>query len=198
MEESSYVLTQYFVSCVNVLFYFSLPLIFTSLAASISHFSPPLWISLFFFLRNSSPLFSITRSSSFSVIQVIVNIKNNAEKDTTLLLFFLSKSPGGHVISFQIKPWVAFGLPYPLIELFYIGMPVVRTDGRSFARSFGVRSRDYQIFSDAIDYHISLAMGLRSCAALRAKRHAPLLKTNIKYNNYSGLPFEMQLLKGIK
>ena len=233
-------LTQYFVSCVNVLFYFSLPLIFTSLAASISHFSPPLWISLFFFLRNSSPLFSITRSSSFSVIQVIVNIKNNAEKDTTLLLFFLSKSPGGHVISFQIKPWVAFGLPYPLIELFYIGMPVVRTDGRSFARSFGVRSRDYQIFSDAIDYHISLAMGLRSCAALRAGRHAPfarsfgvrsrdyqifsdaidyhislamglrscaalragrhapLLKTKIKYNNYSGLPFEMQLLKGIK
>ena len=26
--------------------------------------------------------------------------KNNAEKDTTLLLFFLSKSPGGRVISF--------------------------------------------------------------------------------------------------
>ena len=98
-------------------------------------FSPPLWISMFFFLRNSSPLFSITRSSSFSVIHVSVNIKNNAEKDTTLLLFFLSKSPGGHVISFQIKPWVAFGLPYLLIELFYIGMPVVRTDGRSLARS---------------------------------------------------------------
>ena len=75
-------------------------------------FSPPLWISMFFFLRNSSPLFSITRSSSFSVIHVSVNIKNNAEKDTTLLLFFLSKSPGGHVISFQIKPWVAFGLFY--------------------------------------------------------------------------------------
>ena len=94
-------------------------------------FSPPLWISMFFFLRNSSPLFSVTRSSSFSVIHVSVNIKNNAEKETTLLLFFLSKSPGGHAISFQIKPWVAFGLPYLLIELFYIGMPVVRTDGRS-------------------------------------------------------------------
>ena len=38
-------------------------------------FSPPLWISMFFFLRNSSPLFSITRSSSFSVIHVSVNIK---------------------------------------------------------------------------------------------------------------------------
>ena len=48
--------------------------------------------------------------------------------------YFLSKSPGGHVISFQIRPWVAFGFPY-LIELFYIGMPVVRTDGRSLARS---------------------------------------------------------------
>ena len=29
-----------------------------------------------------------------------------------------------------------------------IGMPVVRTDGRSFVRSFGVRSRDNQIFWD--------------------------------------------------
>ena len=102
-------------------------------------FSPPLWISMFFFLRNSSPLFSITRPSSFSVIHVSVNVKNNAQTDTTLLLFFLSKSPGGHVISFQIKLWVAFGLPYLSIELFYIGMPVVRTDGRSL----GVRSRDY-------------------------------------------------------
>ena len=67
-------------------------------------FLTPLCISMFFSIRNSSPLFSITRSSSFPVIHVSVNIKNNAEKDTTLLLFFLSKSPGGHVISFQIKP----------------------------------------------------------------------------------------------
>ena len=69
-------------------------------------FSPPLLISMFFSLRNSSPLFSITRSSSFSfsVIHVSVNIKNNAEKDTTLLVFFHSKSPSGHVISLQIKP----------------------------------------------------------------------------------------------
>ena len=129
MGKLSYVLTQYFVFCVHVRFYFSLPLIFTLLAANI--FSPPLWISMFCLLRNSSPLFSITRSSPFSVIYVSVNIKNNAEKDTTLLLFSLSKSPGGHVISFQIKPWVAFGLPYLLIGLFYTGMPVVRTDGRS-------------------------------------------------------------------
>ena len=37
MEELSYVLTQYFVSCVHVRFYFSLQLIFTLLVASISH-----------------------------------------------------------------------------------------------------------------------------------------------------------------
>ena len=97
--------------------------------------SPPHWIFMFFFLQNSSLLFSVTHSSSFSVIHVSVNIKNNVEKDTTLLLFILSKSPCGHAISFQIKPWVAFGLPYLLIELFYIGISVVRTDSRTVGRS---------------------------------------------------------------
>ena len=93
---------------------------------------------MFFFLQNWSLLFSITSS----VIHVSVNNKNNVEKDTTLLLFFLSKSPGGNAIFFQIKPSVAFQLPYLLIELFYIGMPVVRTDSRVIGRSVGVRSRD--------------------------------------------------------
>ena len=60
------------------------------------------------------------------------------------MLLFLSESPGGHAISRQ-KPRVPFGLPYLLIELFYIGIPAVRTDvGR-----MDVRSRDYQNFSDA-------------------------------------------------
>ena len=53
-----------------------------------------------FFLHEIRPLFIITSSSSFSVIRVSANIKNKPEKDTTLLLFFLSKSPGGHVIPF--------------------------------------------------------------------------------------------------
>ena len=136
MEELSYVLTQNILSPVFMFaFIFHCRSFSPCWPLAFLIFSPPLWISMFFFLRNSSPLFSITRSSSFSVIHVSVNIKNNAEKDTTLLLFFLSKSPGGHVISFQIKPWVAFGFPYLFIELFYIGIPVVRTDGRSLARS---------------------------------------------------------------
>ena len=87
MEELSYVLTQYFVSCVHVRFYFSLPLIFTLLVASISHFLTAALNFHVFFLRNSSSLFSITRSSSFTVVHV--NIKNNAGKDMTMLLFFV-------------------------------------------------------------------------------------------------------------
>ena len=65
--------------------------------------SRPPSIFMFFFLEIRL-LFSITRSSSFSVIHVRENIKNKVGKDTTLLLFFLSKSPGGHALSFQIKP----------------------------------------------------------------------------------------------
>ena len=45
---------------------------------------------------------------------------------------------------FDIKIPGTLQLPYLLIELFYIGMPVLRTDGRAV----GVRSSDYQIFLD--------------------------------------------------
>ena len=65
-----------------------------SLAASISHLSDRRYkIFMFFFQRNSSPLFSVTSSSSFwiSVIQGSVDIKNNVEKDSTLLLFFVMR-----------------------------------------------------------------------------------------------------------
>ena len=90
MEELSYVLTQYCVSCV-LRFYFSLPLIFTLLAASISHC---LTAALNFHV------FLPTKFASF------VFNHSLSQKDTTLLLFFLSKSPGGHAISFRCI-WVA-------------------------------------------------------------------------------------------
>ena len=128
-------------------------------------FSPPRWISMFFSLQNSSPLFSITRSSSFSVIHVSVNIKNNAEKDTTLLLFFLSKSPGGHVISFQIKLWVAMPVDWVMLHWY-----ACSADGRSVVRSLARCTVTWlPNFLGWVDYHISLAMGLR------AARRAPLL-----------------------
>ena len=88
-------LTKDFVSCVHVRLYFVTAAPFH--LADRYHFSfshHRYEIFMFIFHRNSSPSFLITRSSSFSVIHVSVNIKNNVEKDTTLLLFFLSKSPG--------------------------------------------------------------------------------------------------------
>ena len=95
--------------------YFSLPVIFTLLAAGISHFLiAALNFHVFLPTKFVSFVFNNSLYSSFSVS--------------------LSKSPGGHMISFQVKPWVPFGLPYLLIELFYIGMPVVRTDGWLLAR----------------------------------------------------------------
>ena len=65
---------------------------FSLLAARISHFlTAALKFSAFFFQLNSSPFFLITRSSSFSVIHLSVDTKNNVEKDSTLLLFFSLK-----------------------------------------------------------------------------------------------------------
>ena len=130
MDELLYVLTQYFVSCVHVRFSFSLLLIFTLLAASISYFlSAPLNFHVFLPTKFVSFVFN----NSLQLFPVSVNIKNDVEKDMTF--FFFSKSPGSRVISFQIKPSVAFGLPDLLTELFYIGMPVVRTDSRVVSRS---------------------------------------------------------------
>ena len=60
--------------------------------------------------------------------------------------------------------WVA--IP---VELIYVGMPVVRTDGRWSA--VGVRSRDSQIFRDE---NIYLPRVLR-WRALRARNSSPLL-----------------------
>ena len=54
---------------------------------------------MFLFQRHSSPLFLITRSSS--LLHESVDIKNNVEKESTLLFCFLSKSPVGHAISHQ-------------------------------------------------------------------------------------------------
>ena len=94
------------------------------------------------------------------------------------------------MISFQIKPSVAFGLPYLLTELFYIGMPVVRTDGRSLARRTVTWLPN---FVGWVDYHISLAMGLCPRArfargwssAIRARGLDCLSGTELAYRRYS-------------
>ena len=52
----------------------------------------------------------------------------------------------------------------------------MRTDGRVGGQSVGVRSRDYQIFSDEWDYHISLAMEIRPRSALGRSRSSAMKK----------------------
>ena len=93
-----------------------------------------------------------------------VDKKYNVEKDSTLLFSFLSKRPDGHEISRQKH----FELPvvsYLLTELFYTGMPVVRTVGRSDGRTVKWLPK----FLGLMDYQIFLGMGLHSRA-----RGAPL------------------------
>ena len=91
-------------------------------------FSTPFWISMFFFLRNSSPFFSITRSSSSSVIHVSVNTKNNAEKDTTLLL---SGRPCDFLPNKTLSCiWVAIPVDWVILHWY-----ACDADGRSLARS---------------------------------------------------------------
>ena len=94
-------------------FIFSLPLIFIWPLAFLI-FLPPLW-NFYVFLPTKFVSFVFTRFSCSSVIHVSVNIKDNIEKDTTLLLLLLfpSKSPGGHTIFFRCI-WVAI----PVDEVF--------------------------------------------------------------------------------
>ena len=124
VKELWYVLTKDFVSCVNTRFYFFTAAFF-HLAANMYYFlTAAMKFSCFSFNQIRLP-------SPFSVIHASLNIRNNGEKDTTLLLFFFSLK----VRSAMRFSSFAFGLPYLLIELFYIGVPVVTTDGRSVGRA---------------------------------------------------------------
>ena len=91
MEELSYELTKDFVSCVHVRFYFFTAAHFYLAARQHFSFSHCRYeIFMFFFQRNSSPLFSITRPSFSSVIHVSVNIKKKTSKKTRLSCCFFS------------------------------------------------------------------------------------------------------------
>ena len=97
-------------------------------AASISHFLTAA-TKLSCFSSNEIPaslLFIITRSSPFSVIHVIVGIKNNVEKDSTLFFGF-----------------------YSLKDRLAIRFPTKNTSSVCGAdKRTGLRSRDYQNFLD--------------------------------------------------
>ena len=108
-------------------FIFSLLLIFTwPLTFLINYRTAAMKVSCF-----SSN--EIRLPSSFSVVHVSLNIKNNVKKTRLCCCcFFLSKSPGGHAIFFSCI-WVAIPVDWVILYWFACG-----ADGRSL----GVRSRN--------------------------------------------------------
>ena len=86
------------------------------------------------------------------------------------------------------KPRVAFGLPYLLIELFYIGMPVVRTDGRKDGRTVTWRQVTSKSSRMHKDNQIFLPKVLRYKKGSKTSRKKSALVFFIKvtyYNAYS-------------
>ena len=68
---------------------FLLPIIFTLVAASISHILTTA-INLFVFSANWSPLLFISFSSSFSVIHVDVGVKSQSKERLSFVVVFFS------------------------------------------------------------------------------------------------------------
>ena len=108
-------------------------------------------LSLLFSLSFTSLSSTFSFSLSFSIFKICehenkskLNTLDNTDIETIFAFLFVfidslivsaSQDAGGHAISRQKNLRVAFGLSYLLIESFYIGMSVVRTD---------VRLRDYK------------------------------------------------------
>ena len=133
-------------------------------------------LSLLFSLSftSLSPTFSF--SLAFSIFQICehenkskLNTLDNTDIETIFAFLFVfidslivsaSQDAGGHAIFRHKNPRVTFGLSYLLIESFYIGMSVVRTD---------VRLRDYKSQPKFLGY-IRQANLLTHGAPLRALR----------------------------
>ena len=101
-------------------------------------------------------------------------------------MFFLSKSPpGGYAIS-RPKHLELPVVSNLLIELFLIGMPVMRTDGQ-----MGARSRDYKNFSDGWITKLSQVWGsARACVKLRYI-NSSLFKVYLQYSPTPPPPLPM-------
>ena len=96
-------------------------------------FSPPLWNFHVFFQRNSSPLFSITCSISFSVIHVSVNIKLIPYKKTRLCCcFFFLKVRAAMRFPSKENLDLHLGCHTCSLSYFDIGISVLWTDGWTY------------------------------------------------------------------
>ena len=116
-----------------------LSVIFTLLAASISHF---LTAAMKFPCVSSNEIRLLCFESLFFCDPQItegVNIKNNVEKDTTFVFFFSLWKPRWPCDFLPNKTLNCIWVPYQMIECLWCG----RTGNRG-----DVRSRDYQNFLD--------------------------------------------------
>lgn len=106
---------------------------------------------MFSFLQNLSLLFSITRSSSFSVIYMSVNINNNVEKDTTFscCVFFLKVRVVMRLFPNKTLSFIWVAIP---VDWIILNWHACGADGRSV----GV----WSCFLGWVVYHIYLPMVL--------------------------------------
>ena len=94
--------------------------------------------------------------------------RNNFRFPSSSLLTFklslLYKKRVAYISNFPPKqPRVAFSLPYLFIELFYVHMPVVRTDGRTYGYVITKISRMGRL-PDFLRYGATLARAWSSAA----------------------------------
>ena len=102
-------------------FIFSLLLIFTFLAAGISHF---LIAAMKFPCCSSNKICLLFFHHSLFLCYPLESKHQKYPRKRLDFVVVFSNSPCSHAISCQIKPWVAFGLPYLMIELFHVGVRV--------------------------------------------------------------------------
>ena len=126
---------------------------------------------MFSFQQNSSPLFFISRSSSFSVIHVSVDIKIKSKKRLGLVVVYrLSKNPGGHAIypqNAQVSEVRNFN---PSLH--------ERVDIRSYVRTILIETK----FFGCKDNHIFLTMVL--LCALPENESSAINFVKLKGTNY--------------
>ena len=154
MEELSYVLIQYFVSCVHVRFYFSLSLIFTLLAASISHC---LTAALNFHVFLSTKFVSFVFNHS-----LLLFLSNNVD---VVVFFFLKVLAAMRFFPNKTLSCIWVSIPVDRIILHWYAWGA---DGRSGGRCTVTWLPN---FLEWVVYHISYPW----CSAARASRgRAPL------------------------
>ena len=128
MEELSYVLTNNFVPCVPVRLFFHYRSFSPCWPLAFLIFLPLLWNFHVFLPTKFVSFVFISLALALSLLSTWVKTSKITSNILDFVVVFSLYKPGWAWDFPPKKPRVAFSLPYVLIELFYIGIPVVRTD----------------------------------------------------------------------